>query len=59
MPIPAWPLTASTTATQAEEALQKLRAYGLSDHYKQIFALTRLDEAIGIYDSEAEAVSAP
>ena len=27
---------------------QRLLAYGLSEHYRQIFALTRLDEAIGI-----------
>jgi anti-sigma B factor antagonist len=37
---------------------QRLFAYGLTDHYKHIFELTRLDEAIGIYDSEANAVSA-
>jgi anti-sigma B factor antagonist len=36
---------------------QKLLAYGLSDHYRQIFDLTRLDEAIGICGSEGEAVS--
>lgn len=36
---------------------QKLMAYGLSDHYRQIFDLTRLDEAIGICTTEAEAVS--
>src|SRR5512143_396131 len=28
---------------------QKLLTYGLSDHYRQIFALTRLNEAIGVY----------
>jgi anti-sigma B factor antagonist len=37
---------------------QRLLAYGLSDHYRQIFDLTRLDEAIGIHASEAEAVAA-
>lgn len=37
---------------------QRLFVYGLTDHYKHIFELTRLDEAIGIYDSEANAVSA-
>jgi anti-sigma B factor antagonist len=37
---------------------QKLMAYGLSDHYRQIFSLTRLDEAIGIYSDEAAAVAA-
>ncbi len=29
---------------------QRLMAMGLSDHYRQILALTRLDEAIGIFD---------
>ena len=37
---------------------QRLLAYGLSDHYRQIFDLTRLDEAIGIFGTEAEAVAA-
>ena len=37
---------------------QKLLAYGLSEHYQQIFELTRLNEAIGLYPSEAEAVAA-
>ena len=35
---------------------QKLAAYGLSDHYREIFELTRLDEAITIYDNEASAL---
>jgi anti-sigma B factor antagonist len=33
-------------------------AYGLNDHYRQIFELTRLNEAIHIHDSEKEAVAA-
>lgn len=37
---------------------QRLLAYGLSDHYRQIFDLTRLDEAIGIHADEAAAVAA-
>ena len=37
---------------------QKLLACGLSDHYRQIFELTRLNEAIGIFPSEAEALAA-
>lgn len=37
---------------------QRLFAYGLTDHYKHIFELTRLDEAIGIYDTEANALNA-
>jgi anti-sigma B factor antagonist len=37
---------------------QQLVAYGLSDHYRQIFELTRLDEAIEIHDSEESALAA-
>lgn len=37
---------------------QRLQACGLSDHYRQIFELTRLDEAISIFGSEAEALAA-
>jgi anti-sigma B factor antagonist len=37
---------------------QRLLACGLSDHYRQIFELTRLNEAIYLYGSEAEALSA-
>ena len=44
-----------TLLVRANRQRQRLVAYGLNDHYRQIFALTRLDEAIGIYDSEAEA----
>jgi len=43
---------------RANRQKQKLLSYGLSDHYKQIFELTRLNEAIGIYDSESEAAAA-
>src|SRR5688500_18625383 len=34
---------------------QELRAYGLSEHYVHIFELTRLNEAIGICNTEEEA----
>jgi anti-sigma B factor antagonist len=37
---------------------QQLLTYGLSDHYKSIFQITRLDDAIAIHDSEEEAVKA-
>ena len=37
---------------------QRLLAFGLTEHYRQIFELTRLDEAIGIYDTEADALAA-
>ena len=36
---------------------QRLLAYGLSEHYKHIFELTRLNEAIGIFDSEADVLA--
>lgn len=38
---------------------QRMLAYGLSDHYKHIFELTRLNDAIKIYESEEAAVAAP
>lgn len=37
---------------------QRLMAYGLSEHYQHIFELTRLNEAIGIHDSEGAALVA-
>jgi anti-sigma B factor antagonist len=37
---------------------QKLLAYGLTDHYRQIFELTRLNEAIALFASETEALTA-
>jgi anti-sigma B factor antagonist len=45
-----------TTLIRAQRSGHALRAYGLSDHYRQIFSLTRLDEAIGIYEDEASAI---
>jgi anti-sigma B factor antagonist len=36
---------------------QQLAAFGLSQHYRQIFELTRLDEAITIFDDEASALA--
>ncbi len=35
---------------------QRLIAFGLNQHYQQIFELTRLNEAIPICETEAEAV---
>jgi len=37
---------------------QRLLTYGLSEHYRSIFQITRLDDAIAIHDSEEEAVRA-
>jgi len=47
-----------TLLVRANRARQRLAAYGLSEHYRQIFSLTRLDEAIGIFDDEASAAAA-
>lgn len=46
-----------TTLIRAQRSGHALRAYGLSDHYRQIFTLTRLDEAIAIYDDEVSAIA--
>lgn len=45
-----------TLLVRAQRQNQRMLAYGLSDHYRQILALTRLDEAIGIVESEADAL---
>jgi anti-sigma B factor antagonist len=47
-----------TLLVRAQRQGQQVLAYGLSDHYRQIFELTRLDEAVGIHDSEADALAA-
>lgn len=47
-----------TLLVRANRQKQKLLAYGLTDHYRQIFELTRLDEAIAIYPDEAAAIAA-
>jgi anti-sigma B factor antagonist len=45
-----------TLLVRANRQRQRLLAYGLNEHYRQIFELTRLDEAIGIYKSERQAI---
>jgi anti-sigma B factor antagonist len=47
-----------TLLVRAQRQHQQVLAHGLSDHYRQIFELTRLDEAVAIHDSEAEALAA-
>ena len=47
-----------TLLIRANRRGQKLLAVGLSDHYQRIFELTRLDEAIRIYPTVADAVAA-
>ena len=34
-----------------------VRAYGLTDHYREIFTITRLSEFMGIFDNESAAVA--
>ncbi|HJY71176.1 MAG TPA: STAS domain-containing protein [Streptosporangiaceae bacterium] len=46
-----------TLLVRANRQRQQLAAFGLSDHYREIFELTRLDEAITIYDSEESALN--
>jgi anti-sigma B factor antagonist len=47
-----------TLLVRAQRQHQQMLAYGLSDHYRQIFELTRLDEAVGIHDSQEDALAA-
>jgi anti-sigma B factor antagonist len=43
---------------RAQRQHQRVLAFGLSDHYRQIFELTRLDEAVGIHDTQDDALAA-
>jgi anti-sigma B factor antagonist len=47
-----------TLLIRAQRAKHQLLACGLNEHYRTIFELTRLNEAIGIYASEGEALAA-
>jgi anti-sigma B factor antagonist len=47
-----------TLLVRANRQKQKLLAFGLTEHYKQIFELTRIDEAIEIFASEQDALAA-
>ncbi|MGH2702070.1 MAG: STAS domain-containing protein [Actinomycetota bacterium] len=47
-----------TLLVRANRQRQALFAFGLSDHYRQIFELTRLDEAVGIFENEGDALRA-
>jgi anti-sigma B factor antagonist len=47
-----------TLLIRVQRQKQHLAAFGLTDHYRQIFELTRLNEAILIYPDEAAAVAA-
>lgn len=47
-----------TLLVKVQRAGQRLMAAGLSEHYRQILALTRLDEAIAIHATVADALKA-
>ena len=47
-----------TLLVRVQRAGQRLLATGLSEHYREILSLTRLDEAIQIHDTEAAALAA-
>jgi anti-sigma B factor antagonist len=47
-----------TLLIRANRARQRLLACGLSAHYREIFELTRLNDAIGIFPDEATALRA-
>jgi anti-anti-sigma factor len=47
-----------TLLVRAQRGGGRLVATGLSAHYRQIFELTRLDEAIEIHDDEGAALAA-
>lgn len=47
-----------TLLVRTQRAGQHLLAVGLTEHYRQILSLTRLDEAIAIYDDETAALAA-
>jgi len=47
-----------TLLVRANRNRQRMLAFGLSDHSRQIFELTRLDEAIAIHETEDAALAA-
>ncbi len=47
-----------TLLVRANRQGQRLLATGLNEHYRHIFELTRLDEAIRLYDTESQALAA-
>ena len=46
-----------TLLVRANRQRRRLLAFGLNEHYRQIFQITRLDEAITIHDDEASALA--
>lgn len=42
---------------KARTAGREVRAFGLTEHYREIFTITRLSDFMGIYDDESAAVA--
>jgi anti-sigma B factor antagonist len=47
-----------TLLVRAQRQKHRLLACGLNEHYRQIFELTRLSDAIALHATEAEALAA-
>ena len=47
-----------TLLVRGQRRQQRLAAVGLTEHYRQIFELTRLDEAISLHGDTAQALAA-
>lgn len=47
-----------TLLIRVQRNKQRLFSYGLNEHYQQIFELTRLNEAISIFENEEAALAA-
>jgi anti-sigma B factor antagonist len=47
-----------TLLVRGQRRQQRIAAVGLSEHYRQIFQLTRLDEAIALHDDVPDALAA-
>jgi anti-sigma B factor antagonist len=47
-----------TLLVRAQRNRQRIFACGLTEHYRQIFELTRLDEVISIHETEHAALAA-
>jgi anti-sigma B factor antagonist len=47
-----------TLLVRGQRRQQKIAAVGLTEHYRQIFELTRLDEAIALFETTDAALAA-
>ena len=47
-----------TLLVRTNRQKQRLMSFGLSEHYRHVLTITRLDEAIAIYATEQEALAA-